>query len=293
MKLVYKNSNIQPERCFSVRQDNLPCIEQDWHFHPEIELIYFLKSTGTRYVGNSIGNFEPGELYMIGSNVPHLFRNHREYYGQESHLSAVDLVVVKFQADFLGKSFTDLVEAKGMRRLFHLANRGIKFSKTSTYLSHKHILGLLRNEGLSGIVELLNVLDILSATEDYEILCEEEIVHNFSNDEKERMGKIISFLNQNFDKRIELEEVSEIACMTPTAFCRYFKKKTKKSFTQFLNEIRLGHACKLLIEGDEQIATIAYQSGFNTMTNFNRQFKSLLQMTPTEYMAKYKVLEEG
>ncbi len=293
MKLVYKNSNIQPERCFSVRQDNLPCIEQDWHFHPEIELIYFLKSTGTRYVGNSIGNFEPGELYMIGSNVPHLFRNHREYYGQESHLSAVDLVVVKFQADFLGKSFTDLVEAKGMRRLFHLANRGIKFSKTSTYLSHKHILGLLRNEGLSGIVELLNVLDILSATEDYEILCEEEIVHNFSNDEKERMGKIISFLNQNFDKRIELEEVSEIACMTPTAFCRYFKKKTKKSFTQFLNEIRLGHACKLLIEGDEQIATIAYQSGFNTMTNFNRQFKSLLHMTPTEYMEKYKVLEEG
>ncbi len=293
MKLVYKNSNIQPERCFSVRQDNLPCIEQDWHFHPEIELIYFLKSTGTRYVGNSIGNFEPGELYMIGSNVPHLFRNHREYYGQESHLSAVDLVVVKFQADFLGKSFTDLVEAKGMRRLFHLANRGIKFSKTSTYLSHKHILGLLRNEGLSGIVELLNVLDILSATEDYEILCEEEIVHNFSNDEKERMGKIISFLNQNFDKRIELEEVSEIACMTPTAFCRYFKKKTKKSFTQFLNEIRLGHACKLLIEGDEQIATIAYQSGFNTMTNFNRQFKTLLQMTPTEYMEKYKVLEEG
>ncbi len=293
MKLVYKNSNIQPERCFSVRQDNLPCIEQDWHFHPEIELIYFLKSTGTRYVGNSIGNFEPGELYMIGSNVPHLFRNHREYYGQESHLSAVDLVVVKFQADFLGKSFTDLVEAKGMRRLFHLANRGIKFSKTSTYLSHKHILGLLRNEGLSGIVELLNVLDILSATEDYEILCEEEIVHNFSNDEKERMGKIISFLNQNFDKRIELEEVSEIACMTPTAFCRYFKKKTKKSFTQFLNEIRLGHACKLLIEGDEQIATIAYQSGFNTMTNFNRQFKSLLQMTPTEYMEKYKVLKEG
>ncbi|MCR9064047.1 MAG: AraC family transcriptional regulator [Cytophagales bacterium] len=293
MKLVYKNSNIQPERCFSVRQDNLPCIEQDWHFHPEIELIYFLKSTGTRYVGNSIGNFEPGELYMIGSNVPHLFRNHREYYGQESHLSAVDLVVVKFQADFLGKSFTDLVEAKGMKRLFHLANRGIKFSKTSTYLSHKHILGLLRNEGLSGIVELLNVLDILSATEDYEILCEEEIIHNLSNDEKERMGKIISFLNQNFDKRIELEEVSEIACMTPTAFCRYFKKKTKKSFTQFLNEIRLGHACKLLIEGDEQIATIAYQSGFNTMTNFNRQFKSFLHMTPTDYMEKYKVLEEG
>lgn len=292
MKLVFKKTELSPEKCFSVRQDTIPCIEHDWHFHPELELIYFLKSTGTRYVGNSIGNFEPGELYMIGSNVPHLFRNHREYYEQNGEPSVVDLVVIKFNRNFLGDTFTELAEAQALKHLFQRASKGIKFSKSTTYLVHNHILGLLGSQGMAGVVELLKVLDILSNTENNELLCTEEIEHSFGSDEQERMGKIISFLNQNFEKRIELAEVSSIACMTPNAFCRYFKNRTKKSFTQFLIEIRLGHACKMLIEGKEQIATIAYQSGFNTVTNFNRQFKTLMKITPSDYMEKYRIKEQ-
>lgn len=287
MKLNYKQTEKRPENSFHVKQDRMPCIEQDWHFHKELELIYFIKSTGTLYVGNSIGNFVAGELYMIGSNVPHLFRNYKEYYDNRIEDEAVNLVVVKFNPEFLGSRFMELVETKKLEFLFQKANRGLKFSKAATYLVHNHILGLVNNQGLSNIIGLLKVLDILSVSENYTPLCSEVITNQYNKNEKERMAKIISFLTDNFDKKIELEEVASIAYMTPNAFCRYFKKRTHKSFTQYLNEIRLRNACKLLIEGDNPISKVCYQSGFNTLTNFNRQFKSLMKVTPTEYKKKY------
>lgn len=287
MKLTYKSSEKRPERSFLVRQDRMPCIEQDWHFHKEIELIYFIKSTGTRYVGNSIGNFSPGELYMIGSNIPHLFKNDKEYYANHPEKEAVNLIVIKFEPEFLGENFMRLPELQNLKALIKMSGRGIKFSESTTYLVHHHILGLVNNRGLSNIVELLKVLDVLSVNENHIALCSEVIPNVYNKNEKDRMARVISFLTDNFDKKIELEEVAKIAYMTPNAFCRYFKKKTRKSFTQYLNEIRLRHACRLLIEGKMQIATICYQSGFNTLTNFNRQFKALLDCTPSEYMEKY------
>lgn len=291
MKLTYKQTDRKPENSFLARQDTMPCIEQDWHFHPELELIYFLKSTGTRYVGNSIGNFEEGELYLIGSNVPHLFRNHREYYDDTGESEAADLIVVKFERDFLGEAFKDLPETKRLQSLFENANRGLKFSKAATYLVHTHMMGLVWATGLSRIVGLLKILDILSVSENYNFLCSNGFDNSYKKSEKERMARIISYLNENFENKIELETVASIAHMAPNAFCRYFKKRTQKSFIQYLNEIRIGHACKLLIEGELQITTICYQSGFNTLTNFNRQFKALMNMTPTEYMELY-ILEE-
>ncbi|WP_276167450.1 AraC family transcriptional regulator [Zobellia alginiliquefaciens] len=292
MKLTYKQTEKRPENSFLARQDRLPCIEQNWHFHKELELIYFIKSTGTRYVGNSIGSFEPGELYLIGSNIPHLFRNHKEYYNDQQETEAVNLIVIKFEPHFLGSDFLDLAESKRLKSLMQRADRGIKFSESVTYMVHNLILGLVGDQGLSSIVGLLKILDTLSISENYELLCSEVIANTYNNNEKDRMRKIINFLTENFEKKIELEQIASIAHMTPNAFCRYFKKKTRKSFTQYLNEIRLRNACKLLIEGEMQISTVCYQSGFNTLTNFNRQFKALMDITPTEYMQKYNEKKE-
>lgn len=288
MKLKYKQTERRPENSFHVRQERIPCIEQDWHFHNELELIYFIKSTGTLYVGNSIGNFVAGELYMIGSNVPHLFINYKEYYENHIEDEAVNLIVIKFDPDFLGSQFMRLTETKKLESLFQNANRGLKFSKAVSYLAHNHILGLVNNQGLSNIVGLLKILDILSVSENYTPLCSEVIVNQYNKSERDRMAKVISFITENFDKKIELEEVASIAYMTPNSFCRYFKKRTHKSFTQYLNEIRLRNACKLLIEGESQISSICYQCGFNTLTNFNKQFKSLMKETPTQYLERYK-----
>ena len=293
MKLTYKQTERRPGNSFMVRQDTIPCIEHNWHFHPELELIYFLKSTGTRYVGNSIGSFGPGELYLIGSNVPHLFKNEKEYYEEAADGKAVDLIVVKFETTFLGGDFFDLVEAQKIAALFQKANRGLQFSRATTYLTHNHMVGLVGSHGMSRVVELLKILDILSVSENYTALCNEDVISTFKKDEKERMAEIINYLTEHFDQKIRLEKIAEIAHMTPNSFCRYFKKQTKKSFSQYLNEIRIQHACKLLIEGHHQISDICFQSGFNTFTNFNRQFKLLMKVTPSEFMKKYEVQEEG
>ncbi|MCG9793713.1 AraC family transcriptional regulator [Flavobacterium algicola] len=289
MKLTYKQTESKPENSFSVKHDKKPCLDHDWHFHKEIELIYFIKSSGTRYIGNSIGTFNAGDLYMIGSNVPHLFKNDKVNPLSPVEAETVDMIVVKFDPEFLGKQFLNLSESRALQLLLENAEKGLKFSKAISKVVHQIMVELTQNNGLKNIIGLLNVLEVLSSTDDFHSLCSEVVVSSYTNKEKERMARIISFLTENFDKKIELEEVASVAYMTPNAFCRYFKKRTRKSFTQYLNEIRLRNACKLLIEGEMQVATVCYLSGFNTITNFNRQFKSLMNVTPSEYISRYAI----
>lgn len=287
MKLTYKETELVPEKSFLVRRDTIPCIEEDWHFHKELELIFFLESTGTRYVGNSIGHFDAGDLYLIGSNLPHLFKNNTEYYVNKDNTKSVDVIIIKFKPDFLGDIFSKLTELQKIKHLLEISKRGLKFKIEQDDFLHQLLLNLSQSKEALSLIKLLEVLDLLSKREKFDFLCDEIQAAFFRKEEKQKIAKIISYLTTNFDKKIELEEISSIAHMTPNSFCRYFKKQTHKSFSQYLNEIRIMNACKLLIEGKLQITTICYQSGFNTITNFNRQFKSLMKMTPSEYKSKY------
>ncbi len=292
MKLNYNPSQKAVDQAFTVRQDRMPCIEQNWHYHPEVELIYFRKSSGTRYVGNSIGNFEEGELYLIGSGLPHLFRNDRDYYLDENSDRMVDLIIIKFLPDFLGEGFDGLYEYKGVRHMLQNANRGLKFSERDVYLVHNILGGLVGATGLPRVIDLLRVLDILAQSQESEILCHDRIIDVYNKDEKDRMSSIIKFLTDNFDKTIKLKEVADIAHMTPNSFCRFFKKRTQKSFSEYLTEIRIRNACQMLIKGEYSISEVCYQSGFNTITNFNRQFKSLKGMTPSEFTKQYQLTSD-
>ncbi|TPN84418.1 AraC family transcriptional regulator [Aquimarina algicola] len=286
MRLTYKENDPIPDKSFLVRRDTIPCIEEDWHFHKELELIYFLKSSGTRYVGNSIHHFNPGDLYLIGSNLPHLFKNNSEYYLKNSITESVDVIVVKFEPDFLGEGFMKLSEMKKIKSLLYQSNRGIKFSVPKKSLIHNLFIDLVKDNGALRIIKILEILHTLSQNENFQFLCGETQAAFFRREEKQKIAKIITYLTSNYDKKIELKEIASIAHMTPNSFCRYFKKQTHKSFSQYLNEIRIVNACKLLIEGKLQITTICYQCGFNTITNFNRQFKNLMGITPSEYQKK-------
>ena len=288
VRLLYKKIDQRPEHSFLVRQETIPCLEEDWHFHEEIELIYFLKSHGTRYVGNDINNFHAGEIYLIGSNLPHLFKNDRSYYDGHHHSeSAVDLVIIQFRQDFLGEAFNDLPEARRLAKLLKRSSQGLKFSKVTASLLQNHLVGLVNSKGLSGIVSLLRILDLLSISDDYELICPEWIVNTFRKDEKERMARIISYLTENYERKIELEEIADVASMAPNAFCRFFKKRTGKSFSGYLNEIRIGNACKLLIGGDKQVSEVAFECGFHSLSNFNRKFRQVMDTTPSGYMKRY------
>lgn len=287
MKLTYKENDLMPDKSFLVRRDTIPCLEQDWHFHKELELIYFLKSSGTRYVGNSIHHFNPGDLYLIGSNLPHLFKNGNEYYSEELETDSVDVIVVKFEADFLGNDFMELTEMKKIKSLLYQSNRGLKFLVEENSKVQNLFLDLVASDGVFRITKILEILNVLSEKENHQFLCGETQAAFFRREEKQKIAKIISYLTTNYHKKIELQEIASIAHMAPNSFCRYFKKQTHKSFSQYLNEIRIINACKLLIEGKLQITTICYQSGFNTITNFNRQFKSIMGVTPSEYQKQY------
>lgn len=293
MKLNYNPSQKTVDQAFAMRQDRIPCIEQNWHYHPEVELIFFKKSSGTRYVGNSIGNFEEGELYLIGSGLPHLFRNDRDYYLDENNEMMVDLIVIKFLPEYLGKEFNHLYEYQDVMRLLMNANRGLKFVNRDVYLVSNLLSGLLGASGLTRIIELLRVLNILAQSTEYEVLCHDRIIDVYNKDEKDRMSSIIKFLTDNFDKTIKLKEVSDIAHMTPNSFCRFFKKRTQKSFSEYLTEIRIRNACQMLIKGEHTISEVCYQSGFNTITNFNRQFKGIKGMTPSEFTKQYQLAPES
>jgi AraC-like DNA-binding protein len=200
----------------------------------------------------------------------------------------VDLIIVQFREDFLGKEFTVLPETKNLHTLFRKAARGLKFSKPTSSLVHDQLIELPYTGGLPSIIHLLKVLDTLSKSEDCQFICSEGINVTFRENDQIRMSKVINYLTENYNKKITIEEMAAVSSMAPNAFCRFFRNKTDKSFTEYLNEIRIGNACKLLIEGKMQVSQISYLSGFGSLSNFNRKFKQVMGSTPSEYMQKYE-----
>jgi AraC-like DNA-binding protein len=287
MRLNYKILEGQLKTSFPARRETKPYIDNQWHFHEEYELIYFIKGRGVRYIGDTIGNFKEGEIYFIGSNLPHLYKNDKSENVANEEDSSVDQIIIHFREDFLGKNFLMIPETNLLNNLLKKSHFVLKFSSVTASLLHNYLLGITNKEGLGKIIDLLRVLDILSISNDYETISYTGNYTTFSKSDKVRMTKIISYLNDNYNKRIELTKIAEIASMTPNAFCRYFKKNTSKSFSEYLNEIRIGKACKLLIEGEESVSSISNSTGFNTISNFNRRFKIVTGKTPGEYKKKF------
>jgi AraC-like DNA-binding protein len=287
MKLKYKVMEGQLRTSFHARREFVPYFDNEWHFHEELELIYFHKGKGVRYIGNTMGNFQDGEIYLAGPNIPHLYKNEIEENGDDRQNSSVDQVIIHFRKDFLGKHFIGLPEVSMLNNLFAKSEKVLKFSKITSSLLHNYLIGITCKEGVSRITDLLRILDILSISKDYETIMQIGSVTTHSKSDKDRMSKIINFLNDNYAKKIELSEVAAIASMTPNSLCRFFKRNTNKPFSAYLNEIRIGNACKLLIEGELTVAEVSYATGFYSISNFNRTFREVMNLTPSEYKKKY------
>ena len=242
-------------------------------------------------MGNSIGTFNEGELYLVGSHLPHLFKNEIITDEKAGNDSNADFIVVQFTPDFLGKEFYGFPETVRLKELFEKANMGLIFNGLESCLEG-YMLKIVNGEGLSVLVNILAVLDFISNSDNFTVLCSPRTTYPTIIKEKERMAQIISYLTENFEHKIELNEISNIANMAPNSFCRFFKNHTNKTFSRYLNEIRVGNACLKLIENNRQISSIATEVGFNSITNFNRQFKSILGVTPKEYLNKYRIVQK-
>ena len=250
-----------------------------WHFHPELELVFISGTNGTRHVGEHISAFEQWDLVLIGSNIPHLNFD----YGVKG---PYEKIVLHLRPDFLQSAFGDTPELTRIEKLFEWANHGVSFGNHSMEqvgerLKKLHLLGEFER-----FVEVLNILNILAVASDRKLLHDSPVQNNFGAKEKKRLDTIYRFIGANYQRKIDIQEVADISNLTKEAFCRYFKKMSKLTFTQFVNHYRIDIAKKLLLKG-ETIADVCYGCGFESLSYFNRVFKRVTGTSPTGFRNEY------
>lgn len=272
------------EQSFSLFNQECSYFSTPWHYHPEYEIVLILESVGKKFIGSSISDFKPGDLTLIGSLLPHYYKNEPIYYESDKHNA--HSIVIHFVEDFLSNTFWQLPEAKTIKLLLERSKRGIQFGEKIVAEIKPLMEDLLTTSEMPRLTGLLNILYLLSTTDDFAYLTTSSIqLRNISD--TDRMKRVFGYVMDNFKEEIKLEKVAQLAHMSDSAFSRYFKKRTRRTFSQFILEIRIDHACKLLQETNLSVAEISFESGFNNLSNFNRQFKTIKNTTPLAYRAKY------
>lgn len=257
-----------------------------WHAHSEYQLFVVLEGTGTRFIGDSIKSFKPGELILTGPHLPHVWRNDEAYFQKDSPLKASGIVIY-LNEYFLGEHFLDKEELVMLKKLFVKSMRGLEF-----YGEKKaEVIGLMKEltqcEGIASFILVLRILQLLSTTKEYHYISSRAYDNTFDQHETDRLNKVYEYVFQNFRRKIQVKDLADLLNMTPTSFSRYFTMKNNKSFSRFISEIRIKHACKMLTETDEPVSQICYACGFDTLSNFNKQFKDITQKKPTQYKNEF------
>lgn len=251
-----------------------------WHYHPEIELVYVKGGSGQRHIGQHLSYYQGGDLVMIGSMLPHSGFTDR-LTGNESE------TVIQFNSNCFGEDFFKLKETYEIQQLLERAKAGIAFNEAVQKDIGARMEELVGLDKFSKMLSLLQILQELAKTEDYFLLNADGYTVEVENADNDRINIIYDFVQKEFQRAISLEEISDIANMTVPSFCRYFKKISGKTFTNFVNEIRVMHACKLLSEEQLSVSEVSFESGFNNFSHFNRQFKDITEKSPSEYRKQF------
>lgn len=282
---LLKVSN-NPVNSFSVRRDNVPYINNRWHYHAEVELIYFKKGNGTQFIGDSIKRFRSGDVVLVGAHLPHYWKFDESYFNEDEKNNA-DVVVAHFCENFWGSAFLNLPENKSLKLLLEKAQRGIQIQDKSRRQIGELIETMLSSEGPKRIITLMDALLAIDNCSNNTVLSSMGFRHDFEETENDRINAIYNYSLTNFKRKIQMEEMAAVANISPNSFCRYFKSRTRKTYTQFISEIRVGHACKLLIEDSMNVKQICYESGFHNFASFHKHFKMITGKSPLSYQKSY------
>lgn len=273
---------------FSVRRDMIPNINSKWHYHVELELIHFHKGHGMQFVGDNIKSFGKGDIILIGSNLPHFWKYEEtqdERYTSESSLPYS--TVIHFKENFWGDCFLNLPEASLIKSIISKASRGILIHENEASKIITEIDKMSVTEGIERIIALLRCLTEFENSNKTELLSSIGFKYEYSASDSDRINAVFDYTLKNFKNPIALQKAASLAGMAINSFCRYFKTKTGKTYLQFLYELRIGYACKLLIDNRYSVKQICFESGFNNFTSFHKIFKKSTGRTPQQYFHEY------
>lgn len=279
MKVVPFQIPKNTEEAFRVQVDELPHLYNHLHQHPEIQLTLIKESNGTLIAGDYVGPFHTGDVFVIGGNQPHVFRNDEKFFRKRSRAVAI---TVFFDETTFGENFWLLEEMKPLQHFLKNSSGGFRITGRKKKLLAEKLLSIVNARGIDRLITFLEILKMLGSRKEMQPLAKPVIQRNIKSYDGNRLNKVIEFTFKEFQRPITLKEVAGLANLTPEAFCKYFKTRTRKTYINFLNEIRINHACRLLTE-DKSIAGICYDCGFMNLSNFNRIFKKIKHLSPGEW----------
>lgn len=285
MKAQFLDRSVGTDSSIALEEHNGKFFKKLWHYHHELEIMLIQKGTGSVFVGDCVTKFEPDTLVIVGKHLPHLWQNDNHYFLEGSQLS-VSGITVHFSEDFAG-SLLEIPEMSSIQTLLTRANRGIEFFGNANNSISDQIRKMFELSGYRRIMCFLETLYMLSVHTEYRFLSSLGYLDSFKEIRDTKLLPVYEFVMNNFKENITLDAVAAIANMNASAFSRYFANAQKRTFTQFVNEIRVGYACKLLIDGHHNVSQACFESGFNNLSNFNRQFLAIKNMSPSAYIKKY------
>lgn len=281
VKVSYRHISTHEDASFAIKEYCQPRFTNTFHFHHGYEVILIVKSAGHVYVGNKVMNYSEGEIFMFGPGLVHCFSsdNLPRGAGEVAHA-----IVVQFTGDFMGKDFFDTLELRKVKELLQQSLYGIKFSNSQSSLSAL-FFGFRPNQQMKNLILLLQILEELSlrSKDSAVLLTDDSGKTRYKESDSKKLASIFNYVFENYQQEVDIRVAASLACMSEAAFCRYFKRSTGKTFSQFVNEIRISHATRLLIGKEDNITDICYACGFDNVSYFNRQFKIHQGITPREY----------
>lgn len=287
MKPILIDTKLTLQNSIVVKDIDVPFLDNPLHFHDAYEIVLIRKSEGKRVVGDHVEFFSHNDLIFMGPKLSHAWFN-EGYYRNSVNSGSVKATVIYFHPDWLSQSLLESSDFIKLKDLLFRMNRGVKVLGYTKNILIRKINKIKNGGGLRSIIQLLDILETLCSSSEYECLASIGYANSFRQKDAGKIDRIYQYVMESFDKPIELKQVAAVAHMTPTSFCKYFKLRTQKTFSHFLNEIRISHACKLLYNENLSVSEIYLQCGFNNFSNFNRTFRELKKMSPTAFRSSLK-----
>ena len=251
----------------------VPSFEFKWHYHPEYELTYIVSGSGYRIVGNSHEHFSSGDLVLLGNNLPHT------WWGKNEDGSPSEAIVIQFSSEFI-EPFLRLNEGQSIKELLAKSAKGIRFESDSSMV--ENLMSLSETKELNSILSLLSLLQDLTEKPTAN-LCADSYHNVISKKFETRINKVCTYIQNHYSKSISLKQVSDLVFMTESNFCKFFKKATSTTFSDYLNDLRINEACHLLLYSEDTVSKIAHDCGFESLSYFNRVFLRKKQFTPSGF----------